>query len=170
MNALLRTGCVIAELKDEGSGAGGAHLRHLLRLAHRRRPRRAERRCARHRRRRPPLLIAHLRTAAPAGHRNLSPQVLALMRAAGVPGFRLRGDRRTGAPMPDEVAARRRGRTSTPGSTAYFFDEADSLVLPVKLALLPTTLRAGPQPRQERHPEHRRFALRRVHHADRRSA
>src|SRR5688500_4526308 len=31
-----------------------------------------------------PLLIAHLRTAAPAGHRNLSSQVLALMRAAGV--------------------------------------------------------------------------------------
>jgi len=79
-----------------------------------------------------PLLIAHLRTAAPAGHRNLSPQVLALMRAAGVQVFGYvataygRADARVVA---DDVA-----KNLDAGLDGILFDEADSLVLPVKLA------------------------------------
>ena len=79
-----------------------------------------------------PLLIAHLRTAAPAGHRNLSPQVLALMRGAGIQVF---GYVPTTYGRADtSVAAAAVGENLDAGLDGILFDESDSLVLPVKLA------------------------------------
>lgn len=79
-----------------------------------------------------PLLIAHAWTAKPERHLNLSPQVLRLMREAGIEVFGYvatsygRADRRK--------VAKSVAENLDLGVDGVFIDEADSLVLPVKLA------------------------------------
>ncbi len=79
-----------------------------------------------------PLLIAHLWTAEPERHRNLSPEVLALVHEAGaeVFGYVATGYGRADRGQVSEAAA----DNLNAGVDGIFFDEADSLVLPVKLA------------------------------------
>ena len=79
-----------------------------------------------------PLLIAHVRTAPPAGHRSLSPQVLALMRAAGMQVFGYVPTTYGRADAGEVADAVSEGLDA--GLDGVLFDEADSLVLPVKLA------------------------------------
>ena len=79
---------------------------------------------------RPPLLIAHLRTAPPAGHLNLSPPVLDLLRSIGtqVLGYVATDFGRA------ELGLARRAVTENldAGLDGIFFDEADSLAGPAK--------------------------------------
>ena len=78
----------------------------------------------------PPLVIAHLRTAAPAGHLNLSPAVLALLRSAGTRVF---GYVATAfGRLELDLARRAVAENLAAGLDGIFFDEADSLAGPAK--------------------------------------
>ena len=80
----------------------------------------------------PPLLIASLRTAAPAGHRNLSEPVLAAMREAGTRVFAYVA---TGFGAADPRGVERAiDEALGAGLDGIFFDEADPLVKETKCA------------------------------------
>ena len=99
-------------LSDDASGEPNAAARALAKL-------------------RLPLLIANYRTAPPASHANLTPQLLALLRDAGTAVFAYiatdwgRADRKKTLRQIDEYLAA--------GVAGVFFDEADSLCSDAKL-------------------------------------
>jgi hypothetical protein len=72
-----------------------------------------------------PLLIAHAWTAEPDRHRNLSPQVLSLMRDAGTPVFAYVATNSGKARLDDVVALV--DDCLDGGADGLFFDEADPL-------------------------------------------
>lgn len=80
---------------------------------------------------RTPLLIAQFRTAAPAGHRNLSAQVLSLMQSAGTQVFGYIATAWGRADLRDVRSAS--AEYLAAGMDGVFLDEADSLCSDAKL-------------------------------------